>query len=341
MSRQVAARLFSGIQPTGSIHLGNYLGAVKRWVDDVAASDPGAAREDRLFSVVDLHAITLPQDPATLRSNIRGMTASLLACGLDTARCVLFQQSAVKEHSELAWVLGCSCTLPMLGQLSQYKEKSAKLKETPLGLFVYPVLQSADILLYKGTHVPVGEDNLQNIQVARELAGRFNRRVGQKVFPKPRAVLMDGADTNRVKSLRDPSKKMSKSDPDWRSCIYVADEPDIVVEKCRKALTDFDSRITYDPEARPGVSNLISLYGALTGQTPEEVCAEAEHLNTVEFKLRVAEVINETLRPIRDRLQRLEADPGHLERTLEEGAGCAREIAERTMTQVKSAVGFE
>ena len=218
------ARTFSGIQPTGSLHLGNYLGAVRGWVRGL-----GQAREDNIFCVVDMHAITLPQDPQVLRSNIRLMAASLLACGLAPHKCLLFQQSTVAEHAELCWVLASLATVPRLGGLSQYKEKAANLKEVPLGLFIYPVLQAADILLYKATHVPVGEDNLQNLQVARDLSHKFNRQFcsSRPFLPLPEAVLPDTT-AARLRSLRRPEKKMSKSDGDRRSCIFLTDTPDQV-----------------------------------------------------------------------------------------------------------------
>ncbi len=214
------------------------------------------------------------------------------------------------------------------------------MKETPLGLFVYPVLQAADILLYKGTHVPVGDDNVQNVQVAQDLSRSFNRRAGRKLFPRPEIVLLEDAATSRVRSLRNPAKKMSKSDPDWRSCVYVTDPPDVVAEKFKKALTDFEGSVTYEPERRPGVANLVSIHAAMAGKTTEEVLAEAEGLNTGQYKLVVAEAVNERLKPIRERADYYAKNPDFLQSTLQEGASFAGEIAARTMDEVKELVGL-
>ena len=191
------------------------------------------------------------------------MAASLIASGLDTDKCILFQQSSVKEHSELCWILGTLMTIPQLGALAQYKEKSARLKEVPLGLFLYPVLQSADILLYRATDIPVGEDNLQNIQIARQVCQKFNNRFG-RYFPSPAAILSND-NTARQRSLRNPEKKMSKSDDDQKSCIYINDSPDEIRDKVKKCVTDSTKELFFDPENRPGVSNLILIHSSLTG----------------------------------------------------------------------------
>merc|ERR1719419_2118298 len=217
-------RTFSGIQPTGQLHLGNYLGAVQPWVKSVQANED---RLSHLFCIVDLHAITMPQIPSDLRRNTLEMSASLLGCGLDPDKCVLFLQSGVGSlHTELCWLLTCLSTVQQMGRMSTYKEKSANMKEIPLGLYLYPLLQAADILLYKGTHVPVGEDNLLNVELSRRVAKLFNYRYCPKkepLFPIPKAVLVES--TARVKSLRSPEKKMSKSDPNPRGCIYITDPP--------------------------------------------------------------------------------------------------------------------
>ncbi len=208
-------------------------------------------------------------------------------------------------------------------------------------MFVYPVLQAADILLYKAVRVPVGEDNLQNVQVARKLANAFNNRTKSKVFRKPEAELLsEDVGGARIRSLRHPEKKMSKSDPDWRGCIYVTDPPEVVLEKCRKAVTDFDSAITYDPEERPGVSNLVAIHAALTDRMPEQVVAEAQGLDTLQYKLRLADVISEHIEPIRQRTEELERRPEELEDILKEGAAVAREMAKSTMEEVRQAMGF-
>jgi len=331
-------RTFSGIQPTGTLHLGNYLGAVKRWGDELASG--GSDRNNKIFCVVDLHAITLFQDPNDLRTGIREMTASLLACGLDPKKCILFQQSTVKEHTELAWILGTLCTVPRLGQLTSYKEKIETLREAPLGLFLYPVLQSADILLYKATHIPVGEDNIQNIQIAQHLCHRFNNAFGD-YFPKPQAVLPDN-NTARLRSLRNPDKKMSKSDPDSKSKIYINDTPDMIREKVKKCVTDSTKEITYDPEKRPGVANLILIYSAMTNQTPIQVVEliQKNNINKVMLKEMVTAALIEHLTPIRQEMDRLLTDSGYLNGILDEGRASAQLIAQQTLKDVKEKVGL-
>lgn len=210
------------------MHVGNYLGAIKKWVD----LQNDNQFDNVTFSIVDLHSITLPQNPEELRKNTLLMIASLLASGIDPKKCTLFLQSSVKNHTELCWILGCLTTMARLSHLPQYKEKSSKLKEIPLGLFVYPVLQAADILLYKSTHIPVGEDQLQHLQLAQHLGRLFNHKFGQ-VFPNCHAMVAEDLSC-RVKSLRDPTKKMSKSDPDPKSCLMLTDTPDVLIEKCKK-----------------------------------------------------------------------------------------------------------
>lgn len=234
----------------------------------------------------------------------------------------------------------CLTTMPRLGRLPQYKEKAAKYKtEKPLGLFVYPVLQTADILLYKATHVPVGEDQLQHVQLAQHLAGTFNRRYGV-YFPRPSALLGDKPSA-RLKSLRDPTKKMSKSDPDPRSRIELSDTEDATVEKIKKAVTDCTSAVTHDRETRPGVANLVDIECLLTGESPDRVCEESRSLDTSEYKTRLAEVVNETLRPIRSRLNRMTREPDHVRSVIRDGTHRAREIATATWTDVKRLVGFD
>ncbi|KAG0714153.1 Tryptophan--tRNA ligase, mitochondrial [Chionoecetes opilio] len=324
--------ILSGIQPTGELHLGNYLGAVRQWVQLQQGGD------DVLFCVVDLHSITLPQDPATLHSHTLAMAASLLACGIDPGRAVVFQQSRVQEHTQLAWVLGCLTTMARLGHLPQYKEKSATQKEIPLGLYVYPVLQAADILLYHATHVPVGEDQLQHIQLASDLARIFNKRFGQ-TFKAPQPLVL-GQDAGRLRSLRQPTKKMSKSEPDARGRVALSDAPDVVREKFKKAVTDFTTEVYYDPEARPGVSNLMVIDRAVTGRTLEEIQAASRGLTTAQYKLAVAEAVVEHLAPIRQRMNHLLQEPGHLDQILEKGAEQARERAAKTWNAVRQKVGL-
>jgi len=340
----MASRTFSGIQPTGALHLGNYLGAVKRWVKQVEEKDKNVPRNNDMFCVVDQHAITMPQDPSTLRDNIRVMTASLLACGLDPKRCILFQQSTVPQHSELCWVLATLCSVPRLGQLTQYKEKAARLKEIPLGLFIYPVLQAADILLYRASSVPVGEDNLQNLQIAQYLAHKFNRTFclpTKPMFPRPEPVLPDNT-TARLRSLRSPEHKMSKSDQDPLACIFLSDTQDQLVKKVKSCVTDSTRELFYDPVSRPGVSNLITIHSHLSGQTEQEVSLylQENNLNKVQFKAMVTDTLITHLTPIREEMNRLLADQHYMDTVLMDGRDSAREMAEETMVTVRELIGW-
>lgn len=324
--------MFSGIQPTGVPHIGNYVGAIKNWV---------ALQQEYssvILCIVDLHSITVPQDPQQLRQNIFDVAACLIACGIDPEKSILFQQSQVPEHAELAWMLGCLCTLPKLQHLPQWKEKSAKYKDPGLGLFTYPVLQAADILLYKATDVPVGEDQIHHIELTRHLAKSFNRGYGV-IFPSPKALI---GDVPKIRSLRNPATKMSKSELNQMSHIELTDTPDAITEKIKKAVTDLTSEVTYDPETRPGVSNLIDIHMAFTGQFAEEICEDAflNALDTGLYKRKVSEVVIEGLRPISDTIRRLQTDRGHLEKVLRSGQERARAIAVETMSEVRRAMGL-
>lgn len=322
--------MFSGIQPTGVPHLGNYLGALESWVA------LQGKYSSVMYSIVDLHSITQPQDPQLLRENILDMVASLLACGIDPTRSILFQQSQVSEHAELSWILGCLTSMPRLRHLPQWKMKSKQKNEGSVGLYTYPVLQAADILLYKSTHVPVGEDQIQHLELAQDLARIFNNQYGE-FFPEPRALL---SSTQKVKSLRDPSSKMSKSDPQRLATVFLTDTPEDIVLKLRRAVTDFNSKVTYEPESRPGVSNLVAVHAAVSGQTVEEVVRSADGLDTGQYKNVVAEAVVQKLKPIQQEIQRLRADRGHLESLLTEGAEKARCLAAPVMIEVRKRVGF-
>lgn len=326
---------FSGIQPTGVLHLGNYFGAVEKWLQ---------LQNDEKFSkiyisVVDLHAVTIYKSPEQLRENIRSMVASLLACGIDPKRTVLFQQSAVPHHALLTWILSAYATVPQLNRLPNFQEKSSKFKDndSPLALLSYPVLQTADIILYKATHVPVGDDQASHMNFARKLANSFNAKFKTKLFPLPRTLETAHA---RVKSLRDPSKKMSKSDEDARSRISLDDDAGVIKEKFKKALTDMISQVTYDPEKRPGVSNLINIHSAVSGQTPESIVEEVSHLTTGEYKLYVAERVNEKFSPIREKLKQFYDQPEFLKEILSSGNAEALKVAEKTLTEVKNIIGL-
>ncbi|KOC64324.1 Tryptophan--tRNA ligase, mitochondrial [Habropoda laboriosa] len=326
-------RIFSGIQPTGNLHLGNYLGAIHKWTQ---LQDNG---ENVVFSIVDMHSITLPHDPKELNDNVLKMTATLLACGIDPKKSILFQQSTIAMHVQLCWVLGCITTLARLGHLPQFKEKSQTLKNVPLGLYIYPVLQAADILLYKATHVPVGQDQVQHIQLAQDLAFKFNRTYGD-TFPMPRSLVNENA-SQRIKSLRDPSKKMSKSSKDSKSRLDILDRPDELMEKIKKAVTDCTSEVTYEPEERPGVANLISIHSMLTGKSPDQICSEVEGLNTGKYKLVVADLVIEKLTPIREEFSRLIKEPAYLQEVLKNGREKATEIASDCWYEVQHKIGFE
>lgn len=325
-------KIFSGVQPTGSLHIGNYFGAIKRWVDLQNAG------EDVTYCIVDLHSITLPQDPVQLRNRTLQLTAILLACGIDTNRATLFLQSSVPQHTELGWILGCMSTMARLAHLPQFKEKSATLKDVPLGLMVYPVLQAADIMLYKATHVPVGEDQVQHLQLAHHLAKIFNTKYGN-TFPLCHSIVADDPSC-RIKSLRDPTKKMSKSDPDTKSCVLLTDSPEQITEKVKKAITDFTSEVTFEPEQRPGVSNLITIHSLATGLSPEQISKNTQGIETGRYKFQVAEALIEHLNPVRRKIEDYLTHPEFLESVLIEGAEKASLVAETTMAEVKDKIGL-
>ncbi|KAM4700065.1 tryptophan--tRNA ligase, mitochondrial [Discoglossus pictus] len=324
-------RVFSGIQPTGVPHLGNYLGALQSWVE---LQDQ---YQDVLYSIVDLHSITVPQDSSTLRQSVLDMTACLLACGINPDKSCIFQQSQVSEHAELGWILGCLTSMPRLRHLPQWKIKSQSQKnEGSVGLFTYPVLQAADILLYKTTHVPVGDDQVQHLELTQDTARSFNNRYGE-YFPIPRAIL---SSSKKIRSLRDPTVKMSKSDPQKLATVRLTDTPEEIVMKFRKALTDFTSEVTYDPESRPGVSNLITIHSAFTGLTIEDIVHQSQGMETAQYKLAVADVVVEKMSPLRLEIQRLQKEVGYLREVLNRGAQRAQEIATPAYNDICKLVGF-
>ncbi|XP_075996526.1 tryptophan--tRNA ligase, mitochondrial [Genypterus blacodes] len=323
-------RVFSGIQPTGVPHLGNFLGALESWVA-LQSRYPSV-----LYSIVDLHSITQPQDPAQLRVRVLDMAASLLACGIDPERAVLFQQSQVSEHTELSWILGCLTSMPRLRHLPQWKMKSKQKSDGSVGLFTYPVLQAADILLYQSSLVPVGEDQVQHLELAQDLARIFNNRYGE-LFPEPRALL---SCTRKVKSLRDPSAKMSKSDPQTMATINITDSPDDIALKIRRAVTDFTSEVTFDPESRPGVSNLVTIHAAAALISVEEAVLQARGLDTGAYKTLVSEAVIQRLTPIREEIHRLRSDRAHLEAVLARGTCRARDLAAPVLKEVRQRVGL-
>lgn len=327
-------RVFSGIQPTGSLHLGNYLGALRNWVrmqDDYSC----------VYCIVDLHAITVAQDPASLRQGTREMAAGLLAAGLDPARCILFHQSAVPEHAQLAWVMGCIARVGWLNRMTQFKEKAGKDREgASIGLFTYPVLQAADILLYKATHVPVGDDQKQHLELCRDIAGKFNLDAGRELFPLPEPIIPPEA--ARIMSLRDGAAKMSKSDPSDMSRINLTDDADSIAQKIRKARTDAqalpdDAALLID---RPEARNLVGIYAALSDQSVAQVLAQFAGQGFGSFKPALADLLIAHLEPIAARFRQLLAAPDHIDATLRDGAGRARAIAGPVLAEVYDAVGF-
>uniref|UniRef100_A0A5F7ZMH0 Tryptophan--tRNA ligase, mitochondrial n=1 Tax=Macaca mulatta TaxID=9544 RepID=A0A5F7ZMH0_MACMU len=319
-------RIFSGIQPTGILHLGNYLGAIENWVRLQDEYD------SVLYSIVDLHSITVPQDPAVLRQSILDMTAVLLACGINPEKSILFQQSQVSEHTQLSWILSCMVRLPRLQHLHQWKAKTTKQKHDGTGgLLTYPVLQAADILLYKSTHVPVGEDQVQHMELVQDLAEGFNKKYGE-FFPVPKSVLTS---MKKVKSLRDPSAKMSKSDPDKLATVRITDSPEEIVQKFRKAVTDFTSEVTYDPAGRAGVSNMVAVHAAVTGLSVEEVVRRSAGMDTAHYKLAVADAVIEKFAPIKREIEKLKLDKDHLEKVLQIGSAKAKELAYPVCQEVK------
>ncbi|MDX2095396.1 MAG: tryptophan--tRNA ligase [Alphaproteobacteria bacterium] len=325
-------RVLSGVQPTGNLHLGNYLGAIRNWV---GLQDSHAC----LFMLADLHAITVPQNPADLRRNTRETAAAYIACGIDPKKSAIFPQSAVTMHSELAWILNCHTPLGWLNRMTQFKEKSGKNKENaPLGLYAYPVLMAADILGYHATHVPVGEDQKQHLELARDIAGAFNRAYGEEFFPLPEPLILPTA--ARIMSLRDGSKKMSKSDPSDYSRITLTDDADAIAKKIRKATSDSTPGVTYEPATRPEIANLLTIYAALTDRTPQAVAEEFKSEQTSNFKSKLAEIAVEKLSPITANMRELMNDYSMLDALLKEGAERARAIATPIFTQARQRVGF-
>ena len=327
-------RIFSGIQPTGNLHLGNYLGAIRNWVGLQESFES-------IYCIVDLHAVTLPQDPAELRHNVREVTAGLVAAGIDAERCIVFAQSAVPGHTELAWLLGCLTPLGWLNRMTQFKEKAGKRRDAAgLGLYAYPVLMAADILVYKATHVPVGDDQKQHLELSRDIAGAFNRRFGVDFFPLPEPQIFGAA--TRVMSLRDGSQKMSKSDASDYSRINMTDDADAIALKIRKARTDPDP-LPGTPEGLAGraeAMNLVGIYAALSGGTEDEVCAKYAGEMFSTFKADLVELAVSVLGPIGAEMKRLKEDPGYIDRILRDGAERAGAIASRTLAEVHAIMGL-
>lgn len=326
-------RVLSGIQPTaGSFHLGNYLGAVRQWV---------ALQEshDAFYMVVDLHAITIPQDPKELTANTRLAAAQLLAAGLDPERCTLFVQSHVPEHAQLAWVMNCLTGFGEASRMTQFKDKSSRqgADSASVGLFTYPILQVADILLYQANEVPVGEDQRQHVELTRDLATRFNGRFGETfTIPKPYIL----KETAKIYDLQDPTVKMSKSASTPKGLINLLDEPKATAKKVKSAVTDTDTVIRYDTENKPGVSNLLTIYSTLTGTGIPELEQQYEGKLYGALKTDLAEVVVDFVTPFRERTQQYLDDPETLDSILAKGAEKARVVAAETLSQAYERVGF-
>jgi len=327
-------RIFSGIQPTGNLHLGNYLGAIRNWV-------ALQSEYECIFCIVDLHALTQPQDPAELRVSTREVTAAYIAAGIDPERCTIFNQSMVPAHTELAWLLGCLTPLGWLNRMTQFKERAGSNREMAgLGLYAYPVLMAADILVYKATHVPVGEDQKQHLELARDIAGAFNRRYDREFFPLPEPQIF-GA-TTRVMSLRDGTKKMSKSDTSDYSRINMTDDADTITLKIRRAKTDPEPLpfSIADLERRPEADNLIGIYAALSELSREAALARFAGRNFSQLKAALSELAVEILARIGGEMRRLMADPGYLDGTLHRGAERARAIATPILREAQAICGL-
>ncbi|MFI1957601.1 tryptophan--tRNA ligase [Streptomyces althioticus] len=326
-------RVLSGIQPTaGSFHLGNYLGAVRQWV---------ALQEthDAFYMVVDLHAITVPQDPEELRANTRLATAQLLAAGLDPDRCTLFVQSHVPEHAQLAWVMNCLTGFGEASRMTQFKDKSAKqgADRASVGLFTYPILQVADILLYQANEVPVGEDQRQHIELTRDLATRFNGRFGD-TFTLPKPYILK--ETAKIYDLQDPAVKMSKSASTPKGLINLLDEPKATAKKVKSAVTDTDTVIRYDVAEKPGVSNLLTIYSTLTGTGIPELEEKYAGKGYGALKTDLADIMVDFVTPFRERTQQYLDDPETLDSIFAKGAEKARAVAAETLAQAYERVGF-
>ncbi|WP_086731789.1 tryptophan--tRNA ligase [Streptomyces fradiae] len=326
-------RVLSGIQPTaGSFHLGNYLGAVRQWV---------ALQEshDAFYMVVDLHAITVPQDPAELRANTRLAAAQLLAAGLDPERCTLFVQSHVPEHAQLAWVMNCLTGFGEASRMTQFKDKSAKqgADRATVGLFTYPILQVADILLYQANEVPVGEDQRQHIELTRDLAERFNTRFGD-TFTVPAPYILK--ETAKIYDLQDPTARMSKSAATPKGLINLLDDPKATAKKVKSAVTDTDTVIRFDPEGKPGVSNLLTILSTLTGTPVDDLVKGYEGKMYGALKTDLAEIVVDFVTPFRTRTQEYLDDPETLDSILAKGAEKARAVAAETLAQTYDKVGF-
>jgi tryptophanyl-tRNA synthetase len=322
--------LFSGMQATGNLTLGNYLGALKNWI---TLSD----EYECFYSVVDMHSITVRQDPATLRKRARALLTLYIAAGLDPEKNCIYYQSHVSGHAELAWILNCYTYMGELNRMTQFKDKSAKHADNiNAGLFTYPVLMAADILLFQADVVPVGIDQMQHLELTRDIAQRFNAIYGD-VFTVPEPYI--GKVGAKIMSLQDPTKKMSKSDENQNASIFLMDDPDTIIRKCKRAVTDSEAQILYRDE-QPGVKNLIDIYSACMNKTPDEVVREFDGKGYGDFKLAVGEAVISKLKPLQEEVARLEKDKAYIDSVIKNNAEKANYFATKTLRKVQKKVGF-
>ncbi len=330
-------KIFSGVQPTGNLHLGNYLGAIKNFVELQNEKD-----NECVYCVVDLHAITVKQDPNILKNNIRETTAAFLASGLDYKKSIIFNQSSVTAHAEGAWILSCIARMGWLNRMTQFKEKAGKDKEkASVGLYIYPILMAADILLYDSTHVPVGEDQKQHLELSRDIAQKFNLDFKAPDFLKAPEPLIQ-KNFARIMSLKDGKKKMSKSDPSDLSRINLTDKKDEIVNKIKKAKTDNSALPSDDKKLneRPEVENLLGIYASLSNQTLSNTINEFAGKNFSEFKQKLSHLVVEKISPISNEINKLKKDNSFIDKILEEGAEKAEKIASKKVKEIKKIIGF-
>jgi tryptophanyl-tRNA synthetase len=323
-------RVFSGIQPSGNLTIGNYLGAIKNWVVE-------QHKYDNIFCVVDLHALTVPQEPKELYKKTREVALLYLACGIDLKHCAIFVQSHIAAHSELTWLLNCITPLGWLERMTQYKDKSVKQESVGTGLLDYPVLMAADIILYDSHYVPVGEDQRQHLEITRDIVQRFNSLYGE-TFVLPEVVIPKAG--ARVRGLDDPTAKMSKSSDKQGHALHLLDPPDILRRSIMRATTDSLNRIAFDLDNQPGVTNLLTIYQALTNKNEEEILTEFEGQGYGQLKKRVADVVIAMLEPIQARYYEMVEDPAYVEQVFKEGADRVRPVAERRLYAAQKNMGL-
>ena len=327
MSKKV---ILSGIQSTGKLTLGNYLGAIDNWVHM-------QEQYDCYYMIANLHTLTVRNDPEELRNNTLKILATYIAAGLDPEKNTLFIQSQVKEHAELGWILDCYTYMGELSRMTQFKDKSAKHADNiNAGLFTYPALMAADILLYQADLVPVGADQRQHLEITRDLAERFNKLYG-KTFVVPEAYVRK--ESARIMGLQDPTSKMSKSATNLNDVIFVEDEPEVILKKFKKAVTDSENKVKFDPENKPGVSNLMQIYASITGKSMDEIEKEFENKGYGDFKITVANSVIDRLKPVQEKYKQILEDKEYLEKIYTKGAENARKIAAKTLEDVKNKIG--